>query len=89
MPPPDESIDWKWSACIVGIIMSLIAKSCSNTACSVRLFLSYLKDTLISVATVWWTKWQESSGSYKWAVLLFLIGYQNIPCVVSSIYLLC
>jgi hypothetical protein len=41
---------------LVGIIMSLIARSCSNTAYSVRLFLSYLKDALISVATVWWTK---------------------------------
>jgi len=51
-----------------GIIMSLIARSCSNTACSVRLFLSYLKDALISVAIVWWTKWKEPSVSYKWAV---------------------
>jgi hypothetical protein len=40
----------------IGIIMSLIARSCSSTACSVRLFLSYLKDAIIIVATVWWTK---------------------------------
>jgi len=53
---------------LVGIIMSLITISCSNTDYSVRLFLSYLKDALISVANVWWTKWKEPSVSYKLAV---------------------